>query len=195
MTNNINHITINYIMPIAIGLIIYVFYRYYKLLFITVKENLTNMKICSDNSCGKGCQKPNGITDSCIATIYKDESGKCHIKCPYVCSNKNKTNKTNCKYDECCIGCGYSKFTVPCQLADNNSEKDPMPYQDKDTTNHSNSKSKIFNDNMRDVEQNDLNFKGWSPFVKKWPCDLNVTGTFTECGPPAYNSCGVGINN
>lgn len=33
-------------------------------------------------------------------------------------------------------------------------------------------------------------FKDWSPYAKKWPCTMNVTGTFTECGPNAYNSCG-----
>lgn len=32
-----------------------------------------------------------------------------------------------------------------------------------------------------------------SQYVKRWPCSMNVTGTFTECGPYAYNSNSCGL--
>lgn len=195
--NTTINVIINYAIPIAVIIIIYIFYRYYRFIFMNVREKFTNnTKLCNDNSCGMGCEKPKSINDSCPATIYKDIDGNCHRKCPFICPNKDKTE---CKYDECCVGCGYTKIPAPCELAGNEYENDktkddktnePSANKDENTSNNSNSKSKNLNNNMTNIEHNDIDFKGWSPFVKKWPCDLNVTGTFTECGPPSYNSCG-----
>lgn len=188
---NFNNAIINYIIPITIGIVIYIMYNYYKFVFVVVREKFTNKTLlCSDNSCGMGCKKTDKINDKCPSTIYKDVDGKCHRKCPYLCSNKTKSG---CKYNECCLGCGYTKFYVPCELSDD-PNKEPSPREDKNTNSNSNSssKSKNLNDNMTDVDHKDIDFKGWSPFVKKWPCSLNVTGTFTECGPPGYNSCNEG---
>lgn len=192
----------NYIIPIIISLFVYIFYVYYKFLFSHIKDKKLNIEIienfknrvCPDNSCGMGCIKPKKITDKCPSTIYKDVDGKCHRKCPFICSNKSKEG---CKYNDCCFGCGYTKIQVPCELSndetsdDDSDNEEPLPNKDTNSTNHSNSKSKHLNNNMTSVFHKDIDFKGWSPFVKKWPCDLNVTGTFTECGPPAYNYCGV----
>lgn len=190
--SKINNTIINYIIPVTVAFIVYIIYRYYNFLFVSVKENFKNKSVlCNDDSCGMGCEKPNKINDSCPSTIYKDVDGKCHRKCPYICSNKSKSG---CKYNQCCIGCGYTKFNVPCELADDNADnddpnKEPSPNKDKNTTSNSTSKSKNLDNNMTDIDHQDMNFKGWSPFVTKWPCSLNVTGTFTECGPPGYNSC------
>jgi len=199
-----DNLIINYLLPIIIATLIYIFYKYYKYQFINIREKFTNnIKLCKDNSCGMGCEKPTGINDSCPPTIYKDVDGNCHRKCPYICSNKNNSV---CKYDECCVSCGYTKIPVPCELEENSEystdedmnddehEKNtdekmsPSPNKDKTTTKNNNSKSKNLNDNMTNVEHRDLDFKGWSPYVTKWPCSMNVTGTFTECGPLGYNS-------
>jgi hypothetical protein len=193
----------NYVLPIFILLMIYLIYKYYVKFYYRIREKFTNKydaKLCDDNSCGLGCKKPTNIDDTCPTTIYKDVDGNCHKKCPYVCANKNKEG---CKYDECCAGCGYTKIKVPCDLAnkpykkdkkydknDNESESEseydgPAPNKDKKTK----MKSNNLDNNMTDVNKQDDFYKGWSPFVKKWPCEMNVTGTFTECGPNAYNSC------
>ena len=178
-----------YVIPITIVIIIYIMYRYYKFLISTLRENFTNkIKICNDNSCGIGCKKPLKIDDSCPLTVYKDSEGKCHRKCPYKCADKSKSG---CRHNQCCFGCGYKKFEVPCDLAidEYDSDEEPSPDEGKNTTTNSNNKSKNLKNNMTDINHKDINFKGWSPFVTKWPCSLNVTGTFTECGPPGYNSC------
>jgi hypothetical protein len=204
-----DNLLLNYLLPITIFIFIYLFYKYYKVAFIGVREKFTNnVKLCKDNSCGMGCERPTGINDNCPTTIYKDIDGKCHRKCPYVCSDKDK-KKSVCKYDECCVGCGYTKIPVHCELgtgdisvesvADNDDDDDageknineePSPNKDKTTAKNNNSKSKNLNGNMTDVEDQDLDFKDWSPYVNKWHCSMNVTGTFTECGPLGYNSCG-----
>ena len=188
----------NYVLPIFILLMIYAIYKYYVKFYYRIREKFTNKydaKLCDDNSCGLGCKKPTNIDDTCPTTIYKDVDGNCHKKCPYVCANKNKEG---CKYDECCVGCGYTKIKVPCDLANKKYKKDdkdesdseseydgPAPNKDKKTK----MKSNNLDNNMTDVNKQDDFYKGWSPFVKKWPCEMNVTGTFTECGPNAYNSC------
>jgi hypothetical protein len=196
----------NYVLPVFILLMIYIFYKYYVKIYYKVREKFSNknIKLCNDNSCGLGCKKPTDIDNTCPKTIYKDVDGNCHRKCPYVCSNKNENG---CKYDECCTGCGYTKIQVPCDLAkkmyddDSNDDDDddddksdynedePSPNKDKNTNMKSNSKSNNLDNNMTDANKLDDFYKGWSPFVKKWPCSMNVTGTFTECGPYAYNNC------
>lgn len=157
---------------------------------VNIRENFTNKTtVCNENSCGMGCKMPDMINDDCPLTVYKDSDGKCHRKCPYQC---NDTSEAGCRYNQCCFGCGYKKFEVPCDLAIDeyeNTSDEPSPDEDKNTTNNSSNKSKNLNDNMTDVNHKDIDFNGWSPFVTKWPCSMNVTGTFTECGPPGYNSC------
>lgn len=183
---------IYYVIPITIAILFYIMYRYYIFLFVNIREKFTNKtKMCNDNSCGMGCKVPNEINDDCPLTVYKGADGKCHRKCPYKCKD---VSKSGCRYNQCCFGCGYKKFSVPCDFAideydDDDSDEEPAPDGDKNTTNNSNNKSKNLSNNMTNVDHKDMNFKGWSPFVTKWPCSLNVTGTFTECGPPGYNSC------
>jgi hypothetical protein len=197
MKLDLTKILLNYIIPILIVAIIYLLYKYYIKLFINVKEHFSNKTIlCDDNSCGKGCQTPDKINDSCPTTIYKDVDGNCHRKCPYVCPDKSD----KCKHDECCVGCGYKKMAVPCDLAneeedETNDEDDkkkdndePSPNKDKNTTANPNTKTDSLT--TTDVNHKDSFYKDWSPYVRKWPCGMNVTGTFTECGPDAYNNCG-----
>lgn len=199
MKVDLTKILLNYIIPILIVVIIYLLYKYYIKLFINVKEHFTNKIIlCDDNSCGKGCEAPNKINDSCPTTIYKDVDGNCHRKCPYVCPDKSD----KCKHDECCVGCGYKKMAAPCDLAnegedetnqddnedDKKNDNGPSPNKDKNTTANPNTKTDSLT--TTDVNHKDSFYKDWSPYVRKWPCGMNVTGTFTECGPDAYNNCG-----
>jgi hypothetical protein len=88
-------------------------------------------------------------------------------------------------------------MAVPCDLAnegDNETDDDekndngPSPNKDKNTTANPNTKTDSLT--TTDVNHKDSFYKDWSPYVSKWPCGMNVTGTFTECGPDAYNKCG-----
>ena len=75
---------------------------------------------------------------------------------------------------------------------DNNTNVKPEPNLAPSSVMYPNQKSNKLS--TTDINQSDSDpnsfFKDWSPYAKKWPCSMNVTGTFTECGPDAYNSCG-----
>lgn len=146
--------------------------------------------LCSDNDCAKGCTKPNGINDRCPKTIYKDIDGICHRKCPYECSNA----LDKCKFNECCAGCGYTKIQVQCPGPIKLGEREysyPSPHADKSTALNNNSKKNHLDDNLTPMEDGYRNNLAISPYTSQYPCELNVTGTFTDCGPPAYNSCNL----
>lgn len=74
----------------------------------------------------------------------------------------------------------------------NNTNVKPEPNLAPSSVMYPNQKSNKLS--TTDINQSDSDpnsfFKDWSPYAKKWPCSMNVTGTFTECGPDAYNSCG-----
>jgi hypothetical protein len=144
--------------------------------------------LCADNDCAKGCTKPNEISDRCPKTVYKDVDGICHRKCPYECPNA----LDKCKFNECCAGCGYTKIQVKCPGPIKLGEIEysyPSPYADKSTA--LNNSKKQFDMNLTPMEDGYRNNLEISPYTSQYPCGLNVTGTFTECGPPAYNSCNL----
>lgn len=146
--------------------------------------------VCSDNDCAKGCVKPTDISDKCPKTIYKDVDGICHRKCPYECPNA----LDKCKMDECCVGCGYTKIQVKCpgpiKLGENEYSY-PSPYASKSTALNGNSKKNDLDAHLTPIEDGYRDNLEISPYTSQYPCGLNVTGTFTECGPPAYNSCNL----
>lgn len=67
---------------------------------------------------------------------------------------------------------------------------EPLPNTESNITSNQKSKTNQLpktNLNHSDSDPNSF-FNDWSPYAKKWPCTMNVTGTFTECGPNAYNN-------
>ena len=61
-------------------------------------------------------------------------------------------------------------------------DNEPLPHKSNDNLNDGK------NDETNELNKPDPNviYKGWSPFVKKWPCSMNPTGTFTVCGQSSY---------
>jgi hypothetical protein len=83
------------------------------------------------------------------------------------------------------MSCGHVDIEVPC--VENENDIPSESNCKSSITNHS-IKSKSLDDNMVDIEQTNDSFDNWSPYVSKWPCQYNITGTFTECGPIPANS-------
>lgn len=58
--------------------------------------------------CPKGCAPPNSITGNCQTTTHKDSKGGYYRTCPYECPDAT----AQCKYDQCCKGCGSRQISV-----------------------------------------------------------------------------------
>ena len=71
---------------------------------------VTKETFCDKNHCAKDCKKPTKITNKCISKIIS-KNGRCFRLCPYKCPK----SLDSCKYDNCCIGCGYQLVEVECQ--------------------------------------------------------------------------------
>ena len=75
---------------------------------------VTKEAFCDKKHCAKGCKKPKKITNSCKSKIIT-KNGRCFRQCPYKCPK----SIDGCKYDNCCIGCGYQLVEVACQDTSN----------------------------------------------------------------------------
>ena len=71
---------------------------------------ITKETFCDKKHCAKGCKKPKKITNKCKSKII-NKNGRCFRQCPYKCPK----SLDSCKYDNCCIGCGYQLVEVNCQ--------------------------------------------------------------------------------
>jgi hypothetical protein len=171
---------------IFLAVLIYIMFNSYKNIYTImhskIKEGFVHHKqvVCDSDTCEDSCRKPQQITNKCPNVLYKKD-GKCFRKCPYECSNP----LDKCKMDICCISCGHVDIEVPCVEDEND-----IPSESNSTSSVTNNsiKSKTLDNNMVDVQQTDNYLDNWSPYVSKWPCQYNITGTFTECGPAPANS-------
>lgn len=157
-----------------------------------------NLFCPAEPNCPQGCSKPTQITGKCPSTIFKESDGTCYKKCPYVCSNM----EDNCKYDKCCLGCGFKKFKINCdgtmipdtkktgqELYDDN--QSPYAGQPPDSTNQEN----LVQRNMGDfngavsppgtIKAFNTGAKG--NYAVRYTCRPTTTGMFTDCGPVSAN--------
>jgi hypothetical protein len=155
----------------------------YTLMHKTIKEGFVHHKqvVCENDKCDETCKQPKQITNKCPNVLYKKD-GKCFRKCPYECNNP----LDKCKLDVCCTSCGFVDIEVSC-VEDENSI--PSDSNSKSSVTNNSIKSKTLDNNMVEVDKIDDDYlDNWSPYVSKWPCSYNITGTFTECGPLPANS-------
>jgi hypothetical protein len=173
-------------------------------------------KLCKENRCMDGCIKPRFLSNNCESSIHKSPDGKCYMLCPYECQSP----LDKCVYNDCCRGCGKTKIEVPCIGFRKTQNLDPGLAQDQNNTIDltakryyndndepvgkaasssavsSNSKAKTLDDAMNDV--NNI-YDVADAYKIRCPgnilCSANITNTFTECGIPAANSCGVYADN
>jgi hypothetical protein len=139
--------------------------------------------LCDSNKCEEGCVKPTKITEKCPNVLYKQD-GKCVRKCPYDCYNP----LDKCKLDACCSACGFVDIEVPCVEDEGLPTSPPTESNSLSTATNNSIKSNTLDNNMTDVNKIDNFLDNWSPYISKWPCSMNITGTFTECGPLPANS-------
>jgi hypothetical protein len=170
--------------------LLYTMYNSYKNIYTIMNDKFKEgfihhtQVVCDNNddneNCQKGCNRPTEVSNKCPNVLFKKD-GKCFRKCPYECSNP----LDKCKMDVCCMSCGHVDIEVPCVENEND-----IPSESNSISSVTNSsiKSKTLDNNMVDVEQTHNYLDNLPPYVSKWPCQYNITGTFTECGPIPANS-------
>lgn len=180
----------------ALSIVLYLIYRF----VFSTKESLINAStlttqlLCRNDMCMKGCKKPTKITEQCGKSIYRDIQNKCFKLCPYICENKE--GEAPCIANDCCVGCKQVKFEVPCGDliptgvdAGIASDGSIMPffatgYGDIEHDPRATKKAVQVYRMMKDVSAVYNEHTGDLLNTNNYDCLPNITGTFTECGPP-----------